>query len=146
MNIDEHMKLGIEYFNKTWEYIDKKNRTISEDMQMINFAHASRLHWELSDCSDLKKARGDWQISRVYNILNMGETALKFGQESLRLIEANDYGDFDLVFAYETIAYAYKNIGDNQKKKLYLDLAYKNLINVKNKDDKDYCESELNKI
>jgi hypothetical protein len=146
MTKDEHMKLGVEYFNKTWNIIDKTNRTNEEDIQMINFAHASRLHWELSDCSDLKKARGDWQISRVYNILNMGESALTFGFESLRLIEKNNYGDFDLVFAYETIALAYKVLGNNQKKKLYLDLAYKNLVNVKNKDDKEYCESELKKI
>lgn len=146
MTNEDHQKLGIEYFNKTWSFIDMKARTIEENFKMIHFAHASRFHWDQSECSDLHKARGDWQISRVYNLLGEGETALLFGLESLRLIEKNNYEDFDLVFAYETIAFAYKNIGDVEKKKHFLDLAYKSLSTVKDAGDITYCESELKKI
>lgn len=146
MTQQEHRNLGIQLFNETWDLIDKENRSKEEDLLMVHKAHASRFHWEASQCEDLNKARGDWLISRVYNILGHGESAKIFGYASLHLLEKNKIGDFDLVFAYETLAYAYKNIGNKDKVKAYLDLAYKALKNVEKDEDRSYCESELNKI
>ena len=147
MDAKEHCKLAIEYFNKTWDYIDLVDRTHQQDIEMIHTAHTSRFHWGLAEGgTDLNKARGEWQISRVYNLVGLGESALYHGKESLRLCESNNYGDFDLVFAYETIAYAYRVLGKHQKMKLYLELGYKALDQVKKQEDKDYCKSELDKI
>lgn len=147
MDGKEHRKLGVEYFNKTWDFIDIPERTHEQDMLMIHYAHASRFHWEhAEDVTDLNRGRGEWQISRVYNLLGMGESALLHGKEYLRLCEKNGYADWDITFAYETIAYAYKVIGDHQKMKLYLELGYKALEHVEKKGDYDYCKSELDKI
>ncbi len=147
MDAKEHRTLAVEYFNKTWDYIDIKDRSHEQELEMIHYAHASRFHWGHAEGStDLNKARGEWQISRVYNLAGLGESALYHGKESLRLCEKNNYGDFDLVFAYETIAFAYKVLGDHQKMKLYAELGYKALENVEKPGDKEYCKSELDKI
>lgn len=146
MEKEEHKKLGIEYFNKTWEYIDLNERTEEQVLQMIHYAHASILHWTLADGTDLNLARGEWVIAKVYNTLKIGESALMHGKASLHLIEKNKYGDFDLVFAYEAISNAYKHLGNHQKMKIYLDLGYKALSGVPNENDKNYSKEELDKI
>lgn len=146
MDQNDHKQLGITLFNKTWNFIDMTTRSVEENFEMIHTAHASRLHWELAGGSDLNLARGEWLIAKVYNTLNRGHSALLHAKESLRLVEKNQYGDFDLVFAYEAVATAYKILGDNQKKKLYLDLGYKALQKVEKIEDKEYCKSELDKI
>jgi hypothetical protein len=36
-----HRKQAVENFNKTWDLIDKKERTKEEDLEMIHTAHTS---------------------------------------------------------------------------------------------------------
>ena len=57
-----------------------------------------------------------------------------------------DYKDFDLLFAYEEMAFAHKILGNAEKKDKYLKLGYDSLGTVPKKGDKDYCKSELDKI
>ncbi|WNB92183.1 hypothetical protein [Bacillus sp. NEB1478] len=64
--------------------IEKENRTKEEDPEMIHTAHASRFHWGIAG-SPLNLARGEWQISRVYSILDMGDSALLHAEHSLDL-------------------------------------------------------------
>ena len=146
MTKEEHKKLGIEYFNKTWDLIDKKDKTLGDRMQMIHYSHSSRLHWELSGAPLLNIVRGDWQISHVYSILDMGESALYHAQFVYDMTLKNEYKDFDLVFAYEAMAYAYKVLGDRILMKEYLDKGYESIKQVSTTDDKTYCKSQLDII
>lgn len=136
--------LAKETFNKTWEYIDMKERTVEQDMTMIHLAHTSCYLW--STCgTQLNVARGEWQISRVYAILNMGESALVHANRYLELCEVNDFDSFDFAFAYEAIARAYKIMDDedfDSIKALALDHASK----IEDKDNREYTISEINNI
>ncbi len=145
MEKSEHRKLAVEAFNKTWGYIDNNDRTKEQDIEMIHLAHASRFHWGFAG-DDLNKARGEWQISRVYSLLSMGESALLHAQSSLSYIEKNNFKDFDLVFAYEAIAFANKILGNEKEKAKYLKLGYEAIEQVNKQGDKDYCKSELDNI
>lgn len=146
MNKDMHKKLGIEFFNKTWDYIDLKERNIDQELEMIHYAHASSLHWQLAGGTSLNKVRGEWQISRVYSLLNMGESALRHAKACFHSTIENKIDDFDLVFAYECMAHAYLILGKEELMNEYLDEAYKAIDQVKKKADKDYCKSELDNI
>lgn len=137
-----HKKLAIDNFNKTWDLIDLTDRTKDQDIEMIHTAHASLFHW-LQIGTPLNFARGEWQVSRVYNLLGMGESALLHGRKSLDLCLANNIEDFDLAFGYETVARAYKNLGDIDNQKLYYDKALKASENISKQDDKDYTLSEI---
>jgi hypothetical protein len=77
-----HRKQEVENFNKTWNIIDKKQRTKEEDLELIHTAHAFRFHWGFAG-APVNFARGEWQISRVYSLLQMGDSALHHGKESL---------------------------------------------------------------
>ena len=145
MNKEDHKKVAIIAFNKTWEYIDMPNKTEEQNLEMIHLAHTSRHHWGHVG-TELNKARGEWQISRVYSLLNMGESALRHAEASLKIVDENKYGDFDLVFAYEALAFAYKVLGNTKLKDEYLKKGYESLELVKDKGDKDYCKSELDNL
>jgi hypothetical protein len=42
-----HRKVAAESFNRTWDYLEQKNRSLDDDQMMLNLAHASRYHWSL---------------------------------------------------------------------------------------------------
>ena len=72
---------------------------------MLDAPHASRFHWgEVGTAVNL--ARGEWQVSHVYAVLNRAEPALYHARRCLAICEANAIGDFDLAYAYEAIARA----------------------------------------
>ena len=101
-----HKQLGIDLFNATWDLMDKPVRTIEEDDEMIHSAHASRYHWGKVG-APVNLARGEWQISRVYAVLNRSEPAHYHALRCLEICLANNIGDFDLAYAYEALARVY---------------------------------------
>jgi len=132
-------------FNDTWDLLEKEDRTQEEDRQMVHMAHASRYHWgEIG--TPLNFARGDWQISRVYAILGLGEIALIFAKSSLQFCIDHGYGDFDLAFAYEAAARAYATLGDLDSTKEFLSLATEAGNSILKDDDKKHLFKELRTI
>ena len=98
-----HKRFAIDLFNATWELLDKPERTQEEIDAMIHMAHASRYHWgEVGSAVNL--ARGEWQVARVYTVLNRPEPAHYHALRSLEICLANQIGDFDLAYAYEALA------------------------------------------
>ena len=147
----DHRKMAAQLFNNTWSLIDKKQRSIEEDDEMINSAHASRYHWGVVVASGkdpkagpLNLERGDWQISRVYSILNRHEPALYHAKRCLDICLKNKIKDFDLAFAYEAMARAFSIVDDkNNDFKKYLALAKEAGEKIKKTEDKEYYFSEL---
>ena len=140
-----HKKMGIEYFNYTWELIDKETRSQDEIDEMIHAAHASRFHWGKLNQA-INNERGEWQISRVYSILNRAEPALYHAQRCLDICLKNNISDFDIAFAYEAIARAYVIKNDKINEEKYLKLAKEAGDKIAQKEDKEYFFSELKTI
>ncbi|MBY6037495.1 hypothetical protein KUV80_12545 [Fictibacillus nanhaiensis] len=140
-----HRKQAVDNFNKTWDLMEKANRTKEEAMEMIHTAHSSRYHWGLAG-GPLNLARGEWQISRVYSLLKMADSALLHAEHSLQLCLENNIGDFDLAFAYEAAARAYMIKDDDTMMDKFISLAHDAAENIAKKEDKDYFISELNSI
>lgn len=138
-------KEAIDNFNETWSLIDKEHRTHVEMIDMLHKAHASRYHWGKIG-TPLEFLRGEWQISRVYAISGMAESAILHGKESLRLCKENSIGDFDLAFAYEAIARAYNIIKDTENVEYYLSKAHEAANKIQNPEDREYLISELQSI
>ncbi len=139
-----HKKQAIKLFNATWDLIDKDKRTHEDEINMIHMSHASLYHWSQIG-GPLEKARGEWQISRVYSLLNMGYPALLHGEESLRLCEENNIGGFDLAFGYEAVSRAY-SVLDRREKDIYKDKAIDAARGVGKKKDRDYVMEEIESI
>lgn len=139
---DLHKKIAIDCFNATWDLIDKKDRTDLDDAMMIHTAHCSRYHWGQIG-TPLEFSSGEWQISRVYSLLGMSESAIYHATLCLELCQSNGIGDFDLAFAYEALARAYSiNCIDEMVDKYYR-LAQKAAEDIEEEGDKKYFLSEL---
>ena len=73
-----HRSITMQFFNETWDLIEKKDRTGDEDSQMLEKAYASLYHWRQVG-TRLNLARGYWQVSRVHAILGQGDAAYFYG-------------------------------------------------------------------
>lgn len=141
-----HKKQAVDNFNGTWDLIDKGNdRTEDDNVEMIHKAHASRFHWGQIG-TPTHFLRGEWQISRVYSLVGLAESALYHARLSLNLCLENNIGDFDLAFAYEALARAYSISKDKEKMDENISLAKKVAENIEKEDDRDYFLSELETV
>jgi len=129
-----HRKSAVECFNRAWDYLDKKDRTVHDDQLMLHLAHASRYHWSFVG-TPRNLAIGDWQISRVYAALNQPDLALHFAKTSLEIGEKNKLPGVVLT-ANEAMARAYATGKKNQLAREFLDKAKKSLRNI-SLDDED---------
>ncbi|GAB4317883.1 MAG: hypothetical protein Kow0074_06750 [Candidatus Zixiibacteriota bacterium] len=102
---ESHEKFARDCFNYVWELLQNEDRTIEEDDEMVHAAHASRFHWgKIGDA--VHRARGEWQISRVYAELNSPEPSKYHALRCLSLCQENNLSAFDHAYAYEALARA----------------------------------------
>jgi hypothetical protein len=142
---EEHKKFAVDLFNLTWTLLDKKERTKEEDEKMIHAAHASRFHWgEIG--TPLEFERGEWQISRVYSVVGRSEPGIYHAKRCLEICKANNFGDFDIAFAYEALARAYAVAGQKAQCQENMEQAKKTAEQIKKDEDKDYFLSELGTV
>jgi hypothetical protein len=142
---EHHKEEAVNCFNATWDLIDKPDRTHEDNMHMIHMAHASRYHWGQIGTA-LEFSRGEWQISRVYSLLGMGESALLHAKEALNLCLDNRIADFDLALAYEAIARAYSTLGSHKDKTTFIEKAKEAAKAITDEANRQYVESEISTI
>ena len=143
-----HEKVAKDCFNKTWDLLEKKARTAEEDTEMIHTVHASRYHWGVLVANErgtaLNLQRGEWQIARVYTVLEREEPALYHANLCLKLTNDNNIGDFDLAFAHETVARASALAGNKKDYEAHLKLAKEAGAKIKDEGDREYFFDDLN--
>lgn len=105
-----HQQLAVQLFNATWDLMDQSTRTVNEEEDMVHMAHASRYHWGVVG-QPINLARGEWQIARVYTLLNRPEPALHHAARSLHYCQQYDLSSFEWGFAHEAMARAYAFMG-----------------------------------
>ena len=104
----EEQQRGVALFNEVWRLME----TREDDDRLLHAAHASRFHWgEAPECGPEHRARGEWQISRVYAVLGRAEPAVWHARRSLEHCERAGLGDWDLAYAYEALARAHALAG-----------------------------------
>ena len=110
MTKDEERKLAARLFNRVWKLMTKRGRSREEDDEMLHAAHASRYHWGVVGKPE-NRARGEWQISRVYTVLGRGEPAIAHARRCLDICEQHGMANWDLAYAYEALARAHRTAG-----------------------------------
>lgn len=140
-----HKHMAVSLFNSTWDFLDKQERTDRESETMIHMAHASRYHWEIIG-EPINLARGDWQISRVYAVLGRFEPALHHAQQSLDVCLQEEIKGFDLAFAYEALARAYKVVDQEEESNKYKELAYQACDEIAKEDDRKVVIEDIASI
>jgi hypothetical protein len=142
---EAHRRFAVDLFNLVWDLLDKEVRTREEDDRMLHAAHGSRFHWgEIG--TPLEFERGEWQISRVYSVLNRPHAALFHAQRCLKICQVNEISDFDLAFAYEALSRAYAVAGEGDKSREYIELAQAAGEQIEDEGNREYFMGELSAV
>jgi DNA-binding transcriptional MerR regulator len=138
-------KAAVDLFNHTWTLLEKPDRTERETDLMVHAAHASRFLWE--DIGEpVNHARGEWQIARVYAVVDRPEPALHHAQRCLQIVEEHGVGDFDLACAYEALARAHATAGEREAARRYAALGRESAARIAEADDRELVESDLDSL
>ena len=122
MKRDAERKLAVGLFNRVWTLMKTPTRSREDDDEMIHAAHASSYHWGVVGKAE-NRARGEWQISRVYTVLGRGEPAIAHAQRCLEICQQHDLDDWDIAYAYESLARAHKTAGQSADAREFKKLA-----------------------
>jgi hypothetical protein len=135
-------QLAVDLFNEVWRLMELEDRTPEEDDRMLHMAHASRYHWGEIGTS-VNRSRGEWQVSRVYTLLGRGEPALHHARCGLEICRQNGIEDWDLAYAYESLARAAAIGGDAEGAATWLALAESATAAVAEEEDRELLLSDL---
>jgi DNA-binding transcriptional MerR regulator len=138
----DERRIAVGLFNHVWTLMEMPVRTADQTDEMIHAAHASRYHWGVIGKPE-NRARGEWQVSRVYAILGRGEPAKWHAKRCLEICQENGIGDWDLAFAYEALARAARVAGDLGDRERYLAKAREAADQIKDAEDRQLVESDL---
>jgi len=134
--------IAVELFNQVWQLLERDDRSSDEDAEMVHMAHASLLHW-LHVGGEVEAARGEWQCSRVYAVVERGEPALWHARRVLEICERARIADFDLAFAYEALARAHAVRGEADRARDFAERTLKAADDVADADDRELVLSDL---
>ena len=141
---DQHRRLAVDLFNRTWTLMDLPDRAAADIDAMIHAVHASRHHWQFATGTRPENAaRGEWQCSRVYAVIGRGEPALWHARRCLELCQEHGIGDWDLAFAYEALARASRVAGDRAATEHWLAKAHAAADQVAEDEDRDHLLEDL---
>jgi hypothetical protein len=135
-------ELAAQLFNEVWQLLSLPSRTLEDDDRMLHMAHASRYHWgEVG--SPVNRSRGEWQCSRVYAVLGRGEPALYHARRGLQICQQHGIGDFDLAFAYESLARAHAVAGDAEQARDWAGQARSSAADITSSEDRSLVLADV---
>jgi hypothetical protein len=106
-----HRRFAIELFNRTWDLLERPERTRDDDAEMLAAAFGSAWHWQQVGTAE-NRALGDHQIAKVASAVGQPALALHYARRALEAIEIGHFGDWQVAAAYEGMARACAVAGD----------------------------------
>ena len=134
-----------QFNGKTWELLDKQERTQGENELLVDYAHASLAHWRVAG-KGVHLQRGIWMLARVNIILGNTQMAVQYAQRCLELTEQykDQLSDFDFAFAYECMARAQALAGNQAEAQKYIEMADKAGAVIKDEKDRQIFIDDFN--
>ena len=141
----DERRTAVDLFNGVWRLLEKEDRSIEEDDRMLHMAHASRYHWGQIG-APVNLSRGEWQCSRVYSVLGRAEPALHHARRGLEICRAHGIGDWDLAYAYESLARAHAVAGDKDQARTWTEQALAAAEDIAEDEDRELVLTDLESV
>ena len=141
----DERRLAVDLFNGVWRLLENEDRTVEDDDRMVHMAHASRYHWGQVGAPE-NRSRGEWQVSRVYAVLGRAEPALHHARRGLEICQAHGIADWDLGYAYESLARAHAVAGDKEQARAWTEQALAAADEIAEDDDRELLLSDLESV
>ena len=88
-------------------------------------------------------ARGEWQVSRVYSVLGRGEPALVHARLCLDTCVEHGIGDFDIAYAHEAMARAYRVLGNEAESSAHAEEARRAAAGIADPEDREHAMEDI---
>jgi hypothetical protein len=142
---EQTRRLAVDLFNQVWRMMERDDRTVDDDDRMLHAAHTSRWLWgEVGE--PVNRARGEWQVSRVYTVLGRSEPALYHARRCLEICSEHGIGDFDLAYAHEALARAHALAGDRDRALASRRAAERAADQIADADDRELLDRDLGSL
>ena len=137
-----HRWFSADCFNRVWGYLEKADRSDTDNEVMLSLAHVSLAHWrDREDATDQNFSIGYWLLSRVYAVRENATPALHYGQ--LCLEYATKESPFFRAYGHEAIARAEKVAGNREAAQAHLEQIRALLDEVTDSSERSLLETDL---
>jgi DNA-binding transcriptional MerR regulator len=141
----DERRVAADLFNGVWRLLEKEDRGVEDDDRMLHMAHASRYHWGEAG-QPVNLSRGEWLCARVYCVLGRAEPALHHARRGLEICRAHGIGDWDLAYAYESLARAHAVAGDKEQARSWTEQALAAAEDIAQDEDRELVLTDLEAI
>lgn len=141
----DERRMAVDLFNGVWRLLEQEERSVEDDDRMLHMAHASRYHWGQIG-APVNRSRGEWQCSRVYSVLGRAEPALYHARRGLEICQAHGIADWDLAYAYESLARAHAVAGDRDQARAWTEQALAAAEDIAQDEDRELVLTDLETI
>lgn len=108
-----HKRFAIECNNRAWE-LSVQPRTLLQDREMLDSAHASAWHWDKVG-SELNRMRAVTLLAEVHALLGLGASALSFAQTMSDYFARRDSEPWERAVTSAVEAHAAHAAGDRAR-------------------------------
>ena len=142
---EAHLHFAKQFNGKTWDLLDKQERTQEENELLVDYAHASLAHWRVAG-TGVHLQRGTWMLARVNTVLGNEQMALQHAGRCLELTDQHKtlLSDFDFAFANECMARAQALAGNRAEAQKYIELADKAGSVIQDEEDRQIFIDDFN--
>lgn len=140
---EAHQHFAVECNNRTWDLIEKPDRTPEEDVEMIHQAHASCRHWSAVG-EPVNLVRGHYVVAKVYFAVGMTEPARFWARKTWEQTVELGLESWDYAFACEIMARAHAAAGEkDQHEELYRKA--QDAVAGLGEGERELCQGELDR-
>jgi hypothetical protein len=108
-----HRYFSAECFNRAWTLMDKAERSLDEDRELVALGQASLWHWsQRADCTDTNLSIGLWLLSRIYAVVGEAGQSRLYAEACRHVSQREGVEPFYLAYAHEALARAAALSGD----------------------------------
>lgn len=140
-----HRELSVKCFNRTWDIIDRADRTAADNQEMLQLAYTSLWHWnQRDDCTDQQRSIGYWQVSRVHALAGHADAARAAAECCLQVSPEDQ--PFLQGFAHEALCRAESVAGNSEAAQQHLQLARSYADRITNADEQKMLRDDLDAL
>ncbi len=132
-------------FNRTWDLLALKRRSLEQDEELVRAAHASAYHWYRVG-TPRNFSIAEWQLSRVYSVLRQPVPALHHAERSLRFARRARLAPFYVAYGHEALARAYSIAQARRLKDRHVRAARRLVPKIRDADDRRMLEEDLDTL
>lgn len=127
--------------NLAWG-LSTKERSESEDSEMLNAAHTAAFHWK-NVGTELNAARADMLLAEVHGLLGLGKTALKYATSVSQFFSGKEIPTWEKAFVSIVLSRAYKALGDTENYRIHLTSAHETIDQITDPGDREVVEASM---